>query len=263
MIENATQARENERYLTALKDLLYQLADDDLTIGHRDSEWLGLCPDIEGDVAFSSVAQDEVGHAVFYFDLLHELGEKDPDHLAFARSVNERRNSILLEQDNGNWAYSIVRHYFYDVFEDVRIEALANSSYLPLRQGVNKVKREEFYHLLHMKTWFVRLGIAGGEAKEKLEEAINEVWSQLGDLFSFGKYEKDLLELGIIGFGQEELKNRWLERVKETFEEAGVALPGDIPDVTTNGREGQHTEKLERLLATMSEVYNLDPAASW
>lgn len=243
MIENANQARENERYLLALKDLLYQLADDDLVLGHRDSEWLGLCPDIEGDVAFSSVAQDEVGHAVFYFDLLHDLGEQDADSLAFSRPSGQRRNTVLLEKTNGDWAFSIVRHYFYDLFEDLRLEALAESSYLPLKQGVNKIRREEYYHLVHMKTWFVRLGVAGGEAKQKLEQAVAKVWPLLGDLFSLGSHEKDLLELGIISMSREVLKEKWMERVKETFEEAGIAWPGEIPDSAVDGRKGQHTEE--------------------
>ena len=81
--------------------LLYQLADDELVVGHRDSEWLGLAPHIEEDVAFSSIAQDEVGHATLYYRLLEELGEGRADDLAFLRPAAQRRNAVLLERPTG------------------------------------------------------------------------------------------------------------------------------------------------------------------
>jgi ring-1,2-phenylacetyl-CoA epoxidase subunit PaaC len=261
--ENAANILEREEAASALRELLLQLADDELTIGHRDSEWLGLCPDIEGDVAFSSVAQDEVGHAVFYFDLLHQLGEKNPDELAFARVWEVRSNAVLLERGNGDWAYSVVRHFFYDVFDDLRLEALAESAYLPLREGVSKIRREEYYHLLHMKTWFLRLVKGSSEAKEKVEAAVRKIWADLGDLFSFGKAEEVLLKEGILSFGSSELRRRWEDRMRTVFAEAGLEWPGEVPAPTLNGRLGEHTDELRSLIDTMTEVYRLDPAARW
>jgi ring-1,2-phenylacetyl-CoA epoxidase subunit PaaC len=262
-IETAEQAMQNKTYHQSLVRWLYQLADDELSLGHRDSEWLGMCPDIEGDVAFSSVAQDEVGHAVFYFDLLHELGEPDPDKMAFERPSGQRYNAALVERDNGDWAYSVARHFLYDLFDDLRLEAMAESSYLPLKQGVAKIRREEFYHLLHMRTWFTRLGQAGGQAKERLERGVRAVWADLGDLFHFGPHEEELVETGIVAFGSHELKRRWEQRAKDALAEAGLDWPGEIPEPKQNGRLGEHGEDLNRLLSTMTEVYNLDPAARW
>ena len=95
-VEQVTKAVQDESYQKALTDLLFQLADDELFLGHRDSEWLGIAPGIEEDVAFSSVSQDEVGHALFFLERLAELGETDPDTLAFMRQADERRNASLL-----------------------------------------------------------------------------------------------------------------------------------------------------------------------
>ena len=161
-VVSATEAKNIDGYREALTELLFQLADDELIVGHRDSEWLGLAPDIEEDVAFSSIAQDEVGHAVYYFERLHELGEDDADRLAFDRRADQRRHAVVLERPNGDWAYTIARHFFYDVFDQIRLEALSDSGYVPLAQGVAKIRREEHYHLLHMRLWFTRLGSAGG-----------------------------------------------------------------------------------------------------
>jgi ring-1,2-phenylacetyl-CoA epoxidase subunit PaaC len=260
---NAEQVQLSETYRAALVDLLYHLADDELCLGHRDSEWLGLAPDIEEDVAFSSVAQDEVGHATCYFGLLHDLGEEDPDRLAFAREVKRWRNAVLLERPNGDWAYSIARHFLYDVFDDIRLEALTKSDYRSLAEGARKIRREETYHLQHFRLWFTRLGQAGGEARERLEQAINRLWPDVGGLFSLGFHEAALVEHGILPVSGEEMRRRWEERIRPVMDEAGIPWPGDVSVPTVDGRQGEHTDDLTALLDTMSEVYRLDPNAVW
>lgn len=262
-VESATEAEKIDGYREALTELLFQLADDELIIGHRDSEWLGLAPDIEGDVAFSSIAQDEVGHSVYFFEQLHELGETDSDRLAFERGTGERRNAVVLERSNGDWAYTIARHFFYDVFDQIRLEALSTSSYVPLIHGVTKIRREEHYHLLHMRLWFTRLGQAGGEAAERMRRAVQDLWPEIGGLFSLGDVESRLLEFGIIPFGAGELQKRWEEQVRPAFEEAKLPWPGSLVMPDFDGRKGNHTSDLENLLDSMTEVYRLDPAARW
>lgn len=259
----AETAKQDSNYLQVLSEWLFQLADDELTLGHRDAEWLGTSPDIEGDVAFSSIAQDEVGHALFYLERLHELGESDPDTLAFNRELSLRRNAILLERENGDWAYSITRHYFYDLFDQLRLTAMHGSSYQPLAEGVRKIEREEYYHLLHMKLWFTRLARAGGEAKERIERAVTDIWPDLNGLFSFGTHEQKLVELGIITVSADALRDKWLAEMKTIFTEAGLTWPGDLPPITQDGRRGEHTEHLTTLLSTMTEVYRVAPDARW
>ncbi|GAA5345940.1 1,2-phenylacetyl-CoA epoxidase subunit PaaC [Planifilum fimeticola] len=262
-VESAAEAAKISGYREALTELLFQLADDELVMGHRDSEWLGLAPDIEEDVAFSSIAQDEVGHSVYYFERLHELGETDSDRLAFDRGADRRRNAVVLERPNGDWAYTIARHFFYDVFDQIRLEALSTSGYVPLAHGVTKIRREEHYHLLHMRLWFTRLGSAGGEATERMRRAVRDLWTEIGGLFSLGDAESRLLEFGIIPIGAAELKRRWEDQVRPAFEEAKLPWPGSpaVPEI--DGRKGEHTSDLERLLDSMTEVFRLDPAAKW
>lgn len=137
--------------------LLYQLADDELIMGHRDSEWLGLAPHIEEDIAYASIAQDEIGHATVFYNLLTGLGEGNADDLAFLRHPNQRCNAVLLERPNGegtylesprfDWGYAVARRLAYDLFDALRLEALANSIYLPLAQVANKIRREERYQI--------------------------------------------------------------------------------------------------------------------
>ncbi|HAK99554.1 MAG TPA: phenylacetate-CoA oxygenase subunit PaaI, partial [Exiguobacterium sp.] len=152
-----------EQERTALASLLYQLADDDFLYAYRGSEWLGLAPHIEEDVASSSIAQDSMGHAAMYYQLLEELGEGNADALAHVRLAHERKNSILVERVNGpgyymekpeyDWAFAVVRNYCYTVAKKIRIDALKSSSYEPLAAAAVKINMELYYHLLHWQTW--------------------------------------------------------------------------------------------------------------
>ncbi len=263
-VENAQEAVLEPSYHKALKDLLYALADDELILGHRCSEWLGLAPDIEEDIAFSSIAQDEIGHATFFYNLLSELGEGQPDELAFARPASKFRNARFLEQQNGDFAHAIARGFLYDVYDNIRLKVLLQSSYVPLAEGVVKILREEHYHLLHLQTWFTRLAIAGGEAKDRLERAISMIWADIPDLFSFCEDESPLVSLGIVPMYSDELHHRWEEKMLDVFRESGLIWPQvEMERLEKGARMHENTNELEQLLSVMSEVYRIDPAANW
>ena len=97
----------------ALKELLYKMADDQLILGHRNSEWTGFGPLLEEDIAFSSMAQDKIGHSLTLFKLLNDLGEQDPDTVAFTRNANQFHNSVLTELPNQEYDFSLIRHFLY------------------------------------------------------------------------------------------------------------------------------------------------------
>ena len=127
----------------AIKDLLYKMADDALVIGHRNSEWTGIGPMLEEDLAFSSMAQDKVGHAQALYQILHDaLGEKTPDELAFQREEKEFKCCQLVELPIGEYDFSLVRHFLFDHAELIRYEMLTASSFMPLAQLARKVKGE-------------------------------------------------------------------------------------------------------------------------
>src|SRR5688572_33396134 len=116
----------------ALKELLYKIADDQLILGHRNSEWTGFGPLLEEDIAFSSMAQDKIGQSYALFQILHELGEQAPDTVAFTRNAAQFHNCILVELPNGEYDFSLVRHFLFDTAEALRFESLSQSSFQPL-----------------------------------------------------------------------------------------------------------------------------------
>lgn len=255
----------------AVITLLYQLADDDYLFSYRGSEWLGLAPHIEEDVAFSSITQDTMGHAKLYYTLLEELGEGHSDSLAQLRPIEERCNSLLIERPNGegyykeapnyDWGYAIARNFVYTTAKKAKIDALKASSYGPIQEIAVKISAELYYHQMHWTTWFTQLFIATEESRSRMITALQEVIKDAGDLFSFGEVAPHIATFKLIE-SEEALKERWLEIVSPTFEIIKMAIPV-LPIPLMNGRNSQHTDDLTSAIETMSEVYRSNLAANW
>ena len=247
----------------ALKELLYKMADDLLIIGHRNSEWTGLGPILEEDIAFSSMAQDKIGQSQALFQLLHELGEQEPDTVAFTRNANQFHNAQFVELPNGDYDFSLMRHFLYDVADQLRFEFLANSSYEPLGKVARKIKGELKYHVFHANTWVVKLGNGTEESKARMQTALNEAWNYALGMFETSEFENDLIAEGIF-VGEEALKNQWLDTITPIIEKASLQIPSSNTWAPVfGGRKSIHTEHLAPLVDEMSEVFRVDPSAEW
>ena len=247
----------------AIKELLYKMADDLLIIGHRNSEWTGLGPILEEDIAFSSMAQDKIGQSQALFQLLHELGEQEPDTVAFMRNANQFHNAQFLELPNGDYDFSLMRHFLYDVADQLRFEMLANSSYEPLAKVARKVKGELKYHVFHANTWITKLGAATEESHVRMQTALNDSWNYALGLFEEGPFEKQLAEEGIFE-GEAALQKRWLETITPVLDKATLTIPAASTwEPKLGGRSCFHTEHLQPLVEEMSEVFRVDPSAEW
>ncbi len=134
----------------ALAARLLAMADDELILGHRLSEWTGHAPILEEDIAFANIAQDEIGHAVIiWYTIRQELGEKSPDQLAFFRDADAFRNAQLVELPKGDWAFSMMRQYLFDTWEMLNLTGLQQSQYQPIAEAAVKMRPEEMYHYRH------------------------------------------------------------------------------------------------------------------
>lgn len=252
-----------DKHVEGLKDLLYRMADDLLIIGHRNSEWTGLGPVLEEDIAFSSMAQDKLGQANAIYGLLNELGESDPDTIAFMRNDNQFHSCQLVELPIGGYDFSLVRHFFYDHADAIRFDMLRSSIFEPLAMLANKFKGEVKYHTMHADTWIRHLGKGDETSRSRMQNAINETFPYALGIFEEGNYEKELIESDIFP-GEAKLRDLWLSKVKEVIESAGLTMP-DPANVTPvyGGRHGKHSEYLQPLLEEMTEVFRIDPAADW
>ncbi|RME39112.1 MAG: phenylacetate-CoA oxygenase subunit PaaI [Planctomycetota bacterium] len=246
----------------AVVDLLYRLADDELVIGHRDSEWTGLAPILEEDVAFSSMAQDEMGHARAYYQMLEALGEGDPDTLAFTRKPRAFRCASLVSLPNDrDWGFCIMRQFLYDAAETVRLTALAGSTLAPLAQLAAKLRSEEKYHLMHGRGWVLRLGKGTEESRDRMQEALQRAYPHALGLFEPTSADETLAQHGICP-KEGELKREWESAVAPVLDEAGLSVPDPVEPVH-GGRVGRHPDALKQLLDDLQLVHNIDPSAQW
>lgn len=272
MIETAQQAKQNPAYLAALTELLFQLADDDFILAYRGSEYLGLAPHIEEDVAYSSMSQDMMGHAVMFYEMLENLGVGKADDLAQLRKPEEFKTALLIERPNGtghyinnpeyDWAYAVARNYFYSIFKEARLEALTETNYRPLVLAVRKIIKEERYHLMHWSVWMRQLTHGTEESRTRIQDAIKRVWQDLGSLLYYGPNGAALVEQGLIE-SQEALTKRYEAKLQAAFAKVGLDYPGLPQQPELDGRAGEHTEALTEAVNTLSEVYKLDPATEW
>ena len=148
------------------------MADDELVLGWRDSEWTGIAPFLEEDVAFSSIAQGEIGHARALFELAARVIGGDADALAFDRSPDEYLCAPFVElRLVGDWAATVARHWLYETADSIRVAALMESDWPELAGLAAKMDREEAYHRMHARMWCERLS-----GEERFQAAVDELW---------------------------------------------------------------------------------------
>lgn len=247
----------------ALKELLYKMADDQLIIGHRNSEWIGLGPILEEDIAFASMAQDKVGQSLALYQLLQELGEKNPDTVAFTRNGKLFHNSKFVELPIGEYDFSLMRHFLFDTADYYRFEMLMTSSYEPLQLLSRKLKGECRYHIMHADSWIKKLGNGTEESITRLQNALDYSIPFALGVFEQSKMEEELISSNIFG-GEIALREKWIEHIDEVLGKTQLVLP-DLAKESPHfgGRHGEHTEHLQPLLDEMCEVIGTDPGVAW
>ena len=205
---------------------LLRIADDELILGWRDSEWTGIAPTLEEDVAFSSIAQNEIGHARALYELAAQELATDADSLAFDREPEGYLCAPLVELHLLDWAHTIARRYLYEEADRVRLVALKDDDDAELAGLAAKIDREETYHRLHAEMWAARL-----RDEPRFREAVDELWPYA---------------LGVL---DPELRPELARRV-------GLAL--------VDARErGEHAPELAELWNEMTQVRRSVPGAQW
>jgi ring-1,2-phenylacetyl-CoA epoxidase subunit PaaC len=204
--------------------LLLAVADDELILGHRHSEWTGWAPHLEEDLAFSSIAQDEMAHARLLYGLARESGlvESDVDFLALGRQPEEYRHALLCERPNRDWGYTIARQYLYDTADAIRVAALADSTWKELADLMAVIQLEEKYHLDHGQAWFERLAGGPVTGRQKLAEGLAAAIGEAVAVFEPLPGEEQLVADAVLPRSNEELLAEWLGTLGEALEEASL-----------------------------------------
>jgi len=270
--------------------LLLALADDELVLGHRLSEWTGWVPYLEADLALSSIAQDELGHARALYRLAVSLGAAaSEDELALGRPAGAYRHARLCSHPNVDLAFSLARHWLYDRADRVRLEALREGSFDELIELIAVIELEEGYHRSHADAWFERLVSGPVEGRRRFLEALAYARPLADELFDPVEDEPLLLAEGVMTASSAELLARFRTEIDPILDEAGIGEiadrePGEVvptaagaiemPDGSASaspaaarnaspGRASGHDEHFAALWDEMTALYRSEPGATW
>jgi len=245
-----------------LVQYLLRLADENLVIGQRLSEYISRAPDLEEDLAVANIALDHIGVARHLYAYAAELeGVGTDDDLAFLRTEREFTNALLVEQSHDGFGDLIARQFLFDAYQMGLWEALARSSDERLAGIAAKALKEARYHLRHTSSWVVRLGDGTEASHRRMQQGIDAMWRFTGELFESDELDRFLAGEGV-GVDPAGLREAWDTTVDNVLAEATLRRPVDAYQAS-GGRIGVHTEHLGHLLAEMQWLQRSYPGLQW
>lgn len=245
-----------------LGDFLLSMADDEFVIGFSDSEWTGIAPILEEDVAMSSIAQDELGHARALYELLAALNDdgRDADALAYDREPEAYRHARLLDHPRGDWADTIARRFLYDTADAARLASIGDG-WPPLAELIAKVRREERYHVMHMTLWAERLARTAA-TRERFAVALETLAVDAATVLATPGGEAALMGAGVLTRSMADAAEEWRRDVARILGPLGMSLaPGPAPD-EEDARTG-HSASFAWLWGEFTSVRRSEPGAAW
>jgi len=269
-----------------LLDYTLSLADNALIIGHRLSEWCGHGPILEQDIALTNTSLDHLGQARSLYQYAAEqvnaLGADaeqklfsseslqaniasgnviDEDDLAYLRDAWDFKNLLLAEQPNKDWAYTVARSMYFDIFQYFLFKDLVNSKDVTIAAIAEKSLKEVEYHKRWSSEWVIRLGDGTEESRHRMQTAINDLWPYTGEMFKMNRTDVAMLAAGI-GADLESIKTLWLEEIAVVLEQATLEMPAQ-GWMHEGGKEGRHSEHLGYVLAELQFMQRAYPNHEW
>ncbi len=244
-------------------DYTLHLADTTLILSQRNSEWCGHGPILEQDIAITNISLDLLGQSRNFYQyaatLINQLTNKPTspateDSLAYLRKEREFKNLLLVEQPNGDWGQTILRQYLFSQFQYLLFEKLQHCNDEQLAAIAAKSIKETAYHVRWSSEWVIRLGDGTYESKNRMTNAIDELWRYTGEMFNTAEYE--------IFTNVSSLKEDWLKNVNEVFGMATLTVPQNI-FMQSGGKLGIHTEHLGYILTELQYLQRTYPNSQW
>ncbi len=249
--------------MNPIEEFIFSFADDEHLIGQQHTEWIGVAPFLEEDLAFSSIGQDELGHAVLLYEVVLGLRETEAtdeaiDALAYDRGASEYRSSHLVELATTDWAQALLRHWLYDTVEQFRWELVVGSSNTALAEIAIRVEREERFHRRHADALLDSL-LASPVARPVLLAAFDSLTPFIANLLAPVAGETEAIAQGVVSASITTIAPLLEQRVADRFEQT-LSITADISN--SPGRDVR-SDHFQTLMDRMREVIDYDPQAVW
>lgn len=264
-----SQELKNSNYSqdSSFQEKLYKyiltIADNSLILGQRMGELCGHGPSLETDIACTNISLDLLGQVRSYYQYAAKIAGdgRTEDTIAMLRKEREYVNVLLVEQPNTDFAYTMARHFFFDVFHEMFLEKLTKSKDLTLAAIAEKSLKEVRYHVRFSSDWIKRLGDGTEESHTRMQAAIDDLWPYTDELFHQTEACKAMMESGI-GVDTEVLRDNYYQQVAEILTEATLEVP-ENNYFHKGGKEGIHTEHMGYILAELQYMQRTYPGMEW
>lgn len=248
----------------ALFEFLLRMGDNTLVLGHRVSEWCGHAPVLEEDIALANTALDLIGQTQMWLGLAGEVEGKgrSADDIAFLRDAWDFRNLLLIEQPNGDFGQTLLRQFLFDVWQQLQLAALSQSSDPRIAEIAAKAAKEVAYHVERSGDTVIGLGDGTAESRKRMQEALELLWPYVGEMFIDDATDIAMAEAGIAPLPSS-LREAWDRKVGDVLAEATLKVP-ETDFAHKGGRNGQrHSEHLGHILTQMQWLQRAYPGAKW
>ncbi len=248
----------------ALFQFLLRMGDNTLVLGHRVSEWCGVSPVLEEDIALANTALDMIGQTQFWLGLAGEVEGKGrtADDLAFLRDVWDFRNVLLVELPNGDFGQTLMRQFLFDAWASIMLGHLMNSTDKRVADIAEKASKEVAYHIERSAGTVVGLGDGTPESHAKMQAALDLLYPYVGELFESDKVDAAMVSAGIAP-DPASLRDDYDALIERVLSEATLTVPAS-KFTHKGGRTGyMHTEHLGHMLTQMQWLQRAYPGATW
>ncbi len=250
--------------MTPLFEFLLRQGDNALVLGHRTSEWCGVAPALEEDIALANTALDLIGQTQLWLGYAAEVegAGRSANDLAYLRDVYDFRNVLMLEVPNADFGRTLMRQFLFDAFQVPWLTALQGSDDQQVADIAAKSLKEAQYHLDRSSETVIMLGDGTDESHARMKAALDYLFPYAGEMFADDAIDTAIRESGVAPLPST-VRTQWNETLRRVMNEAYLT----IPDTTFNhsgGRTGfRHTEYLGHMLATMQTLQRSYPGATW
>jgi ring-1,2-phenylacetyl-CoA epoxidase subunit PaaC len=247
----------------ALSEYILGIADIALILGQRLGDLCGHGASLESDIAITNISLDLFGQVRSYFQYAAKLqgGNATEDTIAFLRKENEYKNVLLVEQPNTDFAYTIARQFYFDVYHLLFLDQLQHSKDETLAAIAVKSIKEVKYHVRFSSDWMLRLGDGTEESHQRIQQAVNDLWIYTDELFQVTENDIDMISQRI-GVDVRLLKDAYYKQVKAVLSEATIEIP-TIEYFQKGGKKGIHSEHMGFILTEMQYMQRTYPNMTW
>ncbi len=244
-------------------EFLLQMGDNCLILAHRNSQWCGHGPALEEDIAIANISLDLIGQTQLWLGLAGEVegAGRSADDLAYLRDAFDFRNLLLVERPNGDFGLTLMRQFLFDAWHLPMLKGLQQSTDQRVAEIAEKSVREVAYHLERSSDLIVRLGDGSEQSHQRMQSALDELWSYTGEMLDFDDLSPTLVSQGMVPQAQG-IAEAFNQHVSETLQQATLTQPAS-EFVRRGGKTGIHSEHLGYVLAEMQFLQRAYPGATW